>query len=54
MDALHLTHVGGMLEAGQGGMLEAAKHVWYPYLHRYCSNCPKLQKTAVRRVRILK
>ena len=40
MDALHLTH------PGQGGMLEAAKHVWYPYLHRdivataqNCRNC---------------
>ena len=40
MDALHLTH------PGQGGMLEAAKHVWYPYLHRdivataqNCKNC---------------
>ena len=36
----HLTH------PGQGGMLEAAKHVWYPYLHRdtvataqNCKNC---------------
>ena len=28
MDALHLTH------PGRGGMIEAAKHVWYPYLHR--------------------
>ena len=28
MDALHLTH------PGQGGMLEAAKHVWYPFIHR--------------------
>ena len=40
MDALHLTH------PGQGGMLEAAKHGWYPYLHRdivataqKCKNC---------------
>ena len=40
MDALHLTH------PGQGGMLEAAKPVWYPYLHRdivataqNCKNC---------------
>ena len=40
MDALHLTH------PGQGGMLEAAKHVWYPYLHcdtvataKSCNNC---------------
>ena len=40
MDALHLTH------PGQGGMLEAAKHVWYPYLHQdivataqNCKNC---------------
>ena len=40
MDASHLTH------PGQGGMLEAAKHVWYPYLHRdivataqNCKNC---------------
>ena len=40
MDALHLTH------PGLGGMLEAAKHVWYPYLHRdivataqNCKNC---------------
>ena len=40
MDALHLTH------PGQGGMIEAAKHVWYPYLHRdivataqNCKNC---------------
>ena len=40
MDALHLTH------PDQGGMLEAAKHVWYPYLHRdivataqNCKNC---------------
>ena len=40
MDALHLTH------PGRGGMLEAAKHVWYPYLHRNivpaaqnCKNC---------------
>ena len=40
MDALHLTH------PGQGGMLEAAKHVWYPYLHRdivaTAQNCKKL------------
>ena len=28
MDALHLRY------PGQGGMLEAAKHVCYPYLHR--------------------
>ena len=40
MDALDLTH------PDQGGMLEAAKHVWYPYLHRIfvstaqsCKNC---------------
>ena len=39
-DALHLTHLR------KGGMLEAAKHVWYPYLHRdivatarTCNNC---------------
>ncbi|XP_063723394.1 uncharacterized protein LOC134851304, partial [Symsagittifera roscoffensis] len=28
LDSIHLTH------PGQGGMLEAAKHIWYPYLHR--------------------
>ena len=28
VDALHLTH------PGQGGMLEAARNIWYPYLHR--------------------
>ena len=28
VDSLHLTH------PGQGGMLEAAKNVWYPFLHR--------------------
>ena len=28
VDSLYLTH------PGQGGMLEAAKNVWYPYLHR--------------------
>ena len=28
LDSIHLTHLG------QGGMLEAAKHIWYPYLHR--------------------
>ena len=40
MEALHLTH------PGQGSMIEAAKHVWYPYLHRdsvataqNCKNC---------------
>ena len=40
MDALHLTH------PGQVGMLDAAKHVWYPYLQRdivatakNCKNC---------------
>ena len=45
MDALHLTH------PGQVGMLEAAKHVWYPYLHRdivstaqNCKNCLKKGK----------
>ena len=38
MNALHLTY------PGQGGMLEAAKHVWYPYLHQDSSNSPKLQK----------
>ena len=45
MDALHLTH------PGQGGMLEAAKHVWYPYLHRdivataqNCKNCREKSK----------
>ena len=27
IDSLHLTHLG------QGGMLEAGKNVWYPYLH---------------------
>ena len=39
MDALHFTH------PGQSGMLEAAKHVWYPYLHRNfvatAQNCKK-------------
>ena len=29
MDALHLTH------PGQGGMLEAAKHVWYPIINYF-------------------
>ena len=28
VDTLHLTH------PGQGGMLEAARNIWYPYLHR--------------------
>ena len=28
VDTLHLTHTG------QGGMLEAARNIWYPYLHR--------------------
>ena len=28
LDSIHLTH------PGQGGTLEAAKHIWYPYLHR--------------------
>ena len=29
LNSIHLTH------PGQGDMLEAAKHIWYPYLHRY-------------------
>ena len=28
LDSIHLTH------PGQGGMLETAKHIWYPYLIR--------------------
>ena len=28
IDSIHLTH------PGQGSMLEAAKHIWYPFLHR--------------------
>ena len=28
LNSIHLTH------PGQGDMLEAAKHIWYPYLHR--------------------
>ena len=28
LDSIHLTN------PGQGGILEAAKHIWYPYLHR--------------------
>ena len=28
VDSLHLTH------PGQGGILEATRNVWYPYLHR--------------------
>ena len=38
-DSIHLTH------PGQGGMLETAKHIWYPYLHRdivtAAQNCKK-------------
>ena len=41
VDSIHLTH------PGQGGMLEAAKHVWYPYLHR--ENVTAAQKCKERR-----
>ena len=46
VDSLHLTH------PGQGGMLEAAKNKWYPYLHRdivataqNCKECRQKEKT---------
>ena len=46
MDALHFIH------PGRGGMLEAAKQVWYPYLHRdivataqNCKNCREKGKS---------